>query len=143
MKGPIPLLCLALLGVPVGALADEPLPGLWELTLETRVPAEPGFEAPPQTISQCLTEADARDPSKVLGPLASSGGSDCRYTQSGYQGNVFRFVLQCASPLPLKTTGNVSFSASSVQGTMETSSTVDGRSVEFASKLSGRRLGDC
>lgn len=137
------LACLALLALPSLAAADDPVPGLWEISLEARVAAEPGFQPPAQSISQCLTKADARDPSRVLGPLAGSGGADCRYTRAGYEDNVFRFALQCTSPLPLATTGEVTFSASAVHGTLTTISKIAGHDVEFKSTLTGRRLGDC
>lgn len=137
------LACLALLALPSLATAVDPLPGLWEISLEARVAAESGFQPPAQSTSQCLTKADARDPSRVLGPLAGSGSADCRYTRTGYEDSVFRFTLQCTSPLPLSTTGEVTFSASAVHGTMKTISKIAGHDVEFTSTLTGRRVGDC
>src|SRR5450432_611393 len=43
-------------------LAADMLPGLWEITLETRVAAQPGFAPEPFHLRQCLTAADTGDP---------------------------------------------------------------------------------
>ena len=134
------LCALALAGV---ARAEDLSPGLWELALEARVDSEPGFQPGPITVNQCLTKADAKDPSKVLAPIATSGATGCSYSEKSYVGQKFRFAMQCAGTLELKTTGEVMFSATMLRGTITTTSSIDGKKVELKSTLAGRRLGDC
>ena len=135
--------CLAALALTMVARADDLTPGLWELSLEARVESEPGFQPGPITVNQCLTKDDARDPSKVLGPLTTAGATDCTYSKSSYNGGTFRFAMQCGGTLGLKTSGEVTFSATTFNGTITTSSTIAGKRVDFKSAITGRRLGDC
>jgi len=123
--------------------AEDLAPGLWELSLEARVDSEPGFQPGPITLNQCLTADSARDPAKLLGPIASAGATGCNYSQKNYLGQQFRFTMQCSGVFELKTTGEVSFSSTKLQGTITTSSSIDGKTVEFTSVLAGRRVGDC
>jgi hypothetical protein len=51
--------------------------------------------------------------------------------------------MQCSGTLELKTTGEVTFSATMLRGMITTSSSIDGKKVEFKSALVGRRLGEC
>ena len=137
------LICLCCLACPPAAIADDVAAGLWELSLTASVTADPGFAPGPVVINQCVTNADARNPARVLAPIASSGAGDCHYTQTSYTGGTFRFQMLCTGPLHLQTSGEVSFSSTSLSGSMTTSSTIDGNQVELKSALSGRRLGDC
>ena len=123
--------------------AGDLSPGLWELSLEAKVESEPGFQPGPMTANQCLTLDDARDPSKVLGPLAAAGAGNCAYTKRDYQGGILHFAMKCGGALTLKTSGDVTFSATAFSGLITTSSTIDGKMVEFKSTIKGRRLGNC
>jgi hypothetical protein len=111
--------------------------------MEARVDAEPGFQPGPITANQCLTKADAKDPSKLLSSIATAGASGCNYSEKSYAGQKFRFAMQCSGTLELKTTGEVTFSATALRGTITTVSSLDGKKVELKSTLVGRRLGDC
>ena len=75
--------------------------------------------------------------------LATAGATDCSYTEKSYNGQTFRFLMQCAGTLQIKTSGEVTFSATTLRGTLTTSSSIDGKKVEVKSTLVGRRLGDC
>ena len=134
------LCMLALAGL---ARAGDLAPGLWELGLEARTDADPTFLPGAITANQCLTKADAADPSKVLAPLATAGATGCTYTEKSYVGQKFRFSMQCSGTLDLKTTGEVTFSATTLRGTITTTSSLDGKPLELKSTLVGRRLGDC
>ena len=138
---PIVLLALAL--ITQTGYAQEVSPGLWELSMETRVDAAPGFAPPPTTLSQCFSPADARDPGRIIGTVATPGASDCNYSERSYQGSTFRFTLQCAGSFALQTRGQVTFSASEFAGDVETSSDLGGQHVQFKSHLRGKRLGGC
>lgn len=134
------LCTLALAGV---ARAEDIAPGLWELSLEARVDSDAGFQPGPMTLNQCITTDDARDPGKLLGPIAAAGATGCSYSEKHYVGKKFHFTMQCSGTLELKTTGEVTFSATMLRGMITTSSSIDGKTVEFKSALIGHRLGDC
>jgi hypothetical protein len=127
---------------PPGAAAD-PSPGLWEITLETRVAAQPGFTPEPYRLQQCLTAADARDPSTLLGGLANPGASGCSYSDKSYSGDTFRFSMQCAGSFGIKSRGEVTFSAETMNGTISASANVGGEKTELTNKISAHRLGGC
>jgi Protein of unknown function (DUF3617) len=125
------------------ALAADISPGSWEITMETRVPAEPGFAPPPFQLTRCFTEADARDPSRVLGTVSNPGASSCNYSDKSYSGNTFSFSMQCAGSFAIKASGRVSFTADSMQGTIDSTATVADKPVQTLNKISARRLGGC
>lgn len=125
------------------ALAADVSPGSWEITLETRVPAEPDFAPPPFSLTQCLTEADSRDPSRVLGSASNPGATACNYTDQSYSGNTFTFSMQCTGSYAIKASGRVSFSADSMQGTIDSTANIGGKEVQQVNKISARRLGNC
>src|SRR5882672_12859113 len=128
--------------VSTAALADVS-PGSWEITLETRVPAEPAFTPPPFSLTQCLTDADARDPSRVLGSVSNPGATGCNYTDKSYSGNTFTFSMQCAGTYEIKASGRVSLTADSMQGLIDSTASVGGKPVQTQNKISARRLGGC
>jgi hypothetical protein len=125
------------------ALAADISPGSWEISMETRVPSEPGFAPPPFQLTQCLTEADARDPSRVLGGVSNPGATGCNYTDKNYSGNTFSFSMQCAGTYEIKASGRVSFTADSMQGMIDSTASVGGKPVQTQNKISARRLGGC
>ena len=125
------------------ALAADVSPGSWEITMETRVPAEPGFAPPPFQITQCLTDADARDPSRVLGGVSNPGATGCNYSDKSYSGNTFTFSMQCAGTYEIKASGRVSFTADTMQGMIDSTASVGGKPVQTQNKISARRLGGC
>ncbi len=127
---------------PPGVAADL-LPGLWEITLETRIAAEPGFAPKPFRLQQCLTAADARDPSAVLGGLANPGAGGCSYSDKSYSGNTFRFSMHCDGSFGIESRGEVTFSAETINGTISAVADVGGKKTELSNKISAHRLGGC
>src|SRR5260221_9558432 len=125
------------------ALAADISPGAWEISMETRVPAEPGFAPAAFSTRQCLTDADARDPSRVLGGMSNPGASGCNYTDRSYSGNTFSFAMQCEGNFAIKASGRVSYTADTMNGVIESTATVAGKPVQTQNKLSARRLGSC
>src|SRR5436190_23085563 len=143
----MPKTLIALIGaagfISSAALADDISPGSWQMSMETRVPAEPSFAPPPFQITQCLTDADARDPSRVLGGVSNPGASGCSYSDKSYSGNTFSFSMQCAGAYEIKASGRVSFTADTMQGMIDSTANVGGKAVETQNKISARRLGSC
>lgn len=139
----------ALLAVPLAAafslpcLAADLSPGLWAITLETRVAAQPGFTPEPFHLKQCLTAANARDPSALLGGIANPGASGCSYSDKSYSGNTFRFSMQCAGSFGVQSRGEVTFSADTMNGTISATANVGGEKTELTNRISAHRLGGC
>lgn len=123
--------------------AEDIQPGLWEITLDTRVDGVAGFSPGPTTMQQCLTAADAANPGRVLGPLSNPGASGCTYTNRNYAGSSFRFSMTCAGALSLHTEGEVSYSATRMSGNITTTGNLMGQATRFSSAISARRLGGC
>jgi hypothetical protein len=134
---------LALIFMSTAALADDISPGSWQIMMETRVPAEPGFAPPAFQLTQCLTAEDARDPSRVLGGVSNPGASGCNYTDKSYSGNTFSFAMTCGGGYGIKASGRIAFTANSMDGTIQSTATVAGKPVETQNKISARRLGSC
>jgi hypothetical protein len=124
-------------------LAADMAPGMWEITVETRVAAKSDYAPEPVKIKQCLTTADTRDPGKLLGGVANPGASGCEYTDKSYSGNSFRFSMQCAGSFGIQSRGEVTFSANAMNGAISVLANMSGEKVEFSNKVSARRLGDC
>ncbi len=137
----ITLALLTTLSTP--AFAADIQPGLWELTLETRVAATPDFSPPPNTMNQCLTEQDAQDPSRVFGGVANPGASDCTYTEKSYVGDTLNFKMKCAGTLSLEARGEITSSATSMQGSIVSTANLSGQAIEMQSKITAHRLGGC
>lgn len=135
---------LAVIGLAsTAALAADISPGSWEISMETRVPAEPGFAPPAFSTMQCLTDADARDPSRVLGGVSNPGASGCNYTDKSYSGDTFSFTMECAGSFGVKASGRVSYTADTMNGMIESTATVAGKPVQTQNKISARRVGGC
>jgi hypothetical protein len=125
------------------ACADDLSPGLWEITMESRVGAAPGWAPAPFNLQQCLTANDARDPSKLIGSISTPGATGCNYTERNYSGSTFRFALDCSGAFGLKSSGSVTFGATGFSGEITATGNVAGQTAEFQNKVSGTRIGDC
>ena len=136
-------LCLVLGSHASTVRADDLLPGLWELSMHVTVDAAPGFDPGALTQNQCFSKDDVRDPAKLLAPVTTGEAADCAFTEKTYAGNTFRFKMQCAGEAHLQSAGEVTFTPSSMSGSVTTSSTIDGSTVQFKSALSAHRVGDC
>ena len=115
-------------------------PGLWQITVQTGSAA---VAMPPIQVNQCLTAADAADPSKLLGSVANPGASGCSYSNRSYAGNMFSFAMTCEGTLAIKASGSVSFTATNLSGTINTSANINGQPVDMKNAISAQRVGDC
>jgi hypothetical protein len=125
------------------ASAQDISPGMWEITVNSVVATSPGFAPPPVTQNQCLTAADARDPRRLFGEIATPGASGCTYGKSDVSGSNIHFTMQCAGNLGLRASGDVSFTLTSVCGSITSSAKLGDQLVNMQSQLSGHRVGNC
>lgn len=115
------------------ALADIQ-PGNWEITATTEVQ---GIREPTTMVqTRCLTEAEARDPSRIFG---ASPGARCQFSERNDTGSVYTFRITCEGQGAIRGTGRVRYSGASLDGELELKSDT----LSAASRITGRRLGAC
>jgi hypothetical protein len=119
------------LACPLAALAVEP--GNWELSLVTMLTGQPKPAAATET--RCLTNADAKDPSRVL-PKGT-----CEFSNRNDTGRLFTFDVSCTGILPMKGTGKVEYTASTMEAELDMTAAEGGFGMRTF--LKGRRLGSC
>lgn len=125
------------------AHADDLTPGLWEITLETRVPTEAGWTPTPFNLKQCLSASDAKDPTRLVSAISTPGASGCGFTEKSYSGGTFRFAMDCGGSFGLKTRGTLTFGATSFRGTITAIGNLGGQTTEFQNQVAGSRVGGC
>jgi Protein of unknown function (DUF3617) len=126
------------------ACAQDVSPGLWEITMETRVPADAGFQPPPYKMTQCITPDTAKDPGMLFSQMGNPGASNCRYQDRNYHGgNSFTFAMTCSGTYQLRSSGKVDFTKESMDGTVSAIAKVGDNDVETQNKLTAHRLGGC
>ena len=136
------LVSLGSAAVSVPVLAEDLAPGLWEMALETQIAASPGFARGPFKLNQCVTAADARDPSGLLGALSNPGATGCTYPTNPARATASAF--RCDVPALLRLSrGGVAFNANWIEGTISTTAIVNGVKTETSNRVSARRVGGC
>jgi len=125
------------------AAAQDISPGLWEISVQSRVAATPDFAPPPFTQNHCLTAADARDPSRLLSSIATPGATGCTFGETSYSGNSLRFSMQCTGTFSLRAQGEVSYTRDSMNGNINTTSKLGGQQVDMQNQVAAKRLGGC
>ena len=127
------LLLLALLGT--AALADGVEPGNWQISVSTQIGGQDRPLSGAQTT--CLTEADARDPSRVLGGTSGT----CEFSNRNDDGSTFSFDVSCTGALPMKGKGTVRYTPDTMDGDLDL--TDDKGGFGMRTSVKGRRLGPC
>jgi hypothetical protein len=126
------------------AFAQDVSPGLWQISMETRVPSQPGFTPPSYTITQCINAEDAKDPGMLFSQMGNPGASNCRYQDRNYHGgNTFTFAMTCKGTYQLRSKGQVSFTKTTMDGTVSAVANVNDQDVETQNKLTARRISGC
>ena len=123
-----------------GMAASQVQPGNWELTVTSQMQ---GMDKPigPLSKTQCFTEADTRDPGRVLG----TGGS-CQFSNRRESGDAYTFDVKCGGALPMGGTGRLRQGPDAFEGDLDLavdSGAGGGANLGMRTKVSGRRLGPC
>jgi Protein of unknown function (DUF3617) len=135
-----------------GAAMVEMRPGQWETTVEVlrlNMANVPGMPAgmtqplpPPTTVRSCVTPEQARRPNADM--FAGGNQAGCTYENFSMTGGRMQGVVTCnSSGTTVRSTFNGSFGAESMQVESETQVSANGVTVDTASRVTGRRLGDC
>jgi len=124
---------------PVAAMAQDINPGQWELNIKTQA----GGSEHSQVLKQCLTEADARNPDKLL--VGSSGAAmGCALSDQRRTTGHIDFSVACGAPAAIGGQGSVDFTPTTIDGSISLefrgSNAMPGG---FSSRLTGRRVGSC
>src|SRR5258708_35230946 len=88
------LLVLGLAASPFAAAQTDIRPGLWNMSPEFSVPADPAFKQPAISRPQCLTAADARDPSRLLAEMSGPGATGSEISAKTGSPGHFEFDVQ-------------------------------------------------
>lgn len=146
MKATQALTAFVLIVVSGAASAEDMKPGLWKISLESRVPAAPDWTPEPFVATQCLTEEDARHPDRLMAGMAGQGVTGCDFANQDYSAGRLRFDVKCAGALGLAGQGEVTYSATRLDGNMDVSfadETQEGQKTVMQNQLHAEYLGQC
>jgi hypothetical protein len=133
---------LALFAASNGLPAEDIKPGLWKISLESSVANTPDWRPEPFELTQCLTENDARNPDRLLAGMGGSGAFGCELLNRQTTGDHIGFDLRCAGDLGLQGHGEVSFTATSLDGVLDVNFGA-GEQTGMHNKLHAVYLGSC
>ena len=98
-------------------------------------------QMPEMKTTQCVTPDQVKDPTSTLptGPQGRDGKNDCKVQDYKMYGNTATWKMVCTTPQPMTSTGEMTFTDDSYNGTMK----MDSAQGEMTMKMAGKRLGDC
>ena len=112
--------------------------GNWEVKVEMQMPGMP-MTLPPQTLIQCITPEEAKDPQRLLPPRGQGRGqSDCKVSDHKVDGNKVTWSMSCPSE-GMSGTGEFVYADDSYAGTMK----MNAMGQDMSMKYTAKRLGDC
>jgi hypothetical protein len=121
-------------------------PGEWELTVEINAPGEAGIRMQ-QPIRQCLSQADARDPSRLLTGAANPTAGNCSFSDKRESSGHLEFSVSCQGPLAVTGRGSIDFTPTTLQGSLILDLNAGASGVQLptgiTNRISGRRVGNC
>ena len=137
---------------PAAAMAQLS-PGQWETRVEvlrlnmSDVPNMPAGVTPPMppptTVRSCLTPEQARQPNAGF-LTGGENQSGCTYEDFSMTGGRMQGIVTCTREgTTVRATVNGSFTADSYAMESESRVTANGMTVETASRVTSRRIGDC
>ena len=114
--------------------------GKWELTVDVSL-SEGSGKTGPIVETRCITEAEARDPGKLL---TETGHERCLFSNTRDTGSEYSFTVECrGGPVPVHGNGRVTYAAQSLDGTIELIAEQPNLRIVTHSSVKGRRLGSC
>ena len=103
------LLVLGLAASPFAVAQTDIRPGLWDMSVEFSVPADPAFKQPAISRPQCLTAADARDPSRLLAEMSVPGATGCAISGKTASSGHLEFEVKCEGIFAIGGHGSVDY----------------------------------
>ena len=83
--------------------------GNWQVTMEMDMPGMPQ-KMPPMTLTQCITKADADDPTKLAPQGRGAAPSNCKVSDYKTEGNKVTWSMRCEGDNPMTGTGEIVYS---------------------------------
>ena len=115
-------------------------PGNWEFTVDVSISGTGGSSGP-IVKTRCITEAEARDPQKVI---AETGQSGCEFQDARDTGAEYTFKIACrGGSVPVHGSGRVSYTAQTMQGVIDLVAEQPSLRITTHSNVRARRLGSC
>lgn len=147
MKTRIALALVVVCAAALPTLAQGPRrDGKWEVKMEMDMPNMPnmpaGFQMPAFTTTQCITPAEANDPSKSMPQGGRGRGPNpdkCKVSDYKVDGNKVTWSMKCDPPEAMTGTGEFVYSGDTYTGVMK----MDRGGQQMTMKYAGKRLGDC
>jgi len=140
-------LALGLGASPFAASQSDIQPGQWQISVEFAVPEDAGFKPPLISRNQCLTAADARDPSLLVTQTSVPGATGCAFSDKKESAGHLEFAVKCEGLFAIGGRGSVDYTPTSLQGTLNLDFNVGeagaAKRPASVSKFSGQRVGDC
>ncbi len=134
MKTLLPLL-LAAVCLPAAAQSMEP--GEWQFTTTLTSSMAPGAQT--STFTECVSKADAADPTRFTGKDQTAG---CQVTPGERSPESYSWTVSCPAQ-GMRGSGKVRFSYGTIESDMQVSADMQGQKIEMRTRLTGRRLGPC
>ena len=140
-----PRVAAVLLAASASGFAADIQPGLWRITLASRVAATPDWNPEPFELTQCLTEQDAQRPDRLLARLSTAGASDCELLNRQASTSSLQFEVRCRGTLGIEGQGRVDFTATTVTGVLNARfAAIDGaEAVEMQNQMQAVYVGPC
>ena len=120
--------------------------GKWEVKTEMEMPNMPnmpaGMSMPAFTSTQCITPAEANDPSKQIPQGGRGRGPNpdkCKMSDYKVEGNKVTWSMKCDPPDEMTGTGEFTYGVDSYTGIMK----MNRGGQTMTMKYTGKRLGDC
>jgi len=113
-------------------------PGNWEFSMESPLQ---GNGSAPVVRQRCITREEANDPQKIL--AEARGKNDCEVSNLRDSGTEYSFDVECKARVPLRGSGSVRYTPSSLDGAIDLVGETQGLRLKTRSFVSGRRLGPC
>jgi hypothetical protein len=128
---------VALFLAAASADAQTMQPGEWEFTSTLSSPILPQPQV--STINECISEADAKDPTRFSGRDQAQG---CTVTPGARGADSFSWTLSCPQQ-GMTGTGRISFGPGMIVSDVRMTVAAQGQTMEMQSRTTGRRLGPC
>lgn len=116
-------------------------PGEWKVSVTTVRNGEPGE---PRTNSTCITKDQLENLSSRLAAPRKSQTENCQRISFDQKETTVDWKYQCTGDFTINTMGSIKFdSPTHYTGTMKTSSTIRGQTVDSVTKMDATRVGEC
>jgi opacity protein-like surface antigen len=125
------------------AQAEDIKPGLWKISMVSGVAATPDWKPQPFELTQCLTESDAQNPAQLLLGMGSAGATGCDFPRKQQSGNTLSFDVVCAGTLGIRGQGQVTYTATSLDGFLNVSFGGGAEKTDMQNKMSASYVGAC